>query len=181
MEAFLARIYQRLGHRYVPALVVLLILGGVGMAAASSAAAARYLDAGVGQAVRVFAVAGIQMVLSIAIGLVAARGELRALTAWIKAGEPAGDATGAWVAALSLPGRVMSWTAVLIVLGGWPTAIYAAHEFDVATSTWPALYVGAMIVLAAGATWTVFAGEVALRPIVLAAVRTGIGDLPAAR
>jgi class 3 adenylate cyclase len=181
LEALLARIYGRLGHRYVPALVVLMILGGVGMAAASVAAGARYLDAGVGQSVRVFAVMGTQMLLSIAIGLVAARGELRALTAWIKAGEPATGATGAWLAALRLPGRVMSWTAALIVLGGWPTAIYAANEFDLATSTWPALYVGGMIALAAGATWTLFAGEVALRPVVVAAVRTGSRDLPAVR
>ena len=36
-----------------------------------------------------------------------------------------------------------------------------------------------MIALAAGATWTVFAGEVALRPLLLAAVRAGVSEPPA--
>ena len=68
------------------------------------------------------------------------------------------------MAALRLPTRAMPRpTALVIVAFGWPTALYAAAQFDLEGSTWLALYVGAMIALAAGATWTVFAGEVALR------------------
>ena len=67
-------------------------------------------------------------------------------------------------------------TAVAIVATGWLTALYATAQLDLATSAWPALYAGALIALASGGTWTVFAGEVALRPLLLAAVRAGVSE-----
>src|SRR5688500_5857020 len=72
----------------------------------------------------------------------------------------------------------MKPTVVLILASGCPTALYASAQFDLNASTWPALYLGAMIALASGGTWTVFAGEVALRPILLAAVRAGLSEPP---
>jgi class 3 adenylate cyclase len=180
VEAILERLYARLGHRYVPALVVLMVLGGVGMAAATVAAGARYLDAEVGASIRVFAFMGTQMLASIGVGLFLARTDLRTLVAWPRAGEPAQGAAAAWLAALRLPSRVMSRTSVMIVAFGWPAALYAAAQFDLDANTWPALYAGGMVTLAAGATWTVFAGEVALRPVVVAAMRAGTGEPPTA-
>jgi adenylate cyclase len=179
VEAWLERLYARLGRRYVPVLVGAMILGGLAMGATTVAAGAGYLDAGVGPSLRVFAVMGTQLLASIGAGLFVARSDLRTLAAWTTAGEPASGAADAWVAALRLPARVMRPTAALIVAFGWPTALYAAAQFDLEASTWPALYVGAMIALAAGATWTVFAGEVALRPLLLAAVRAGVSEPPA--
>jgi class 3 adenylate cyclase len=180
VEPWLERLYARLGRRYVPLLVGAMILGGLAMGAATVAAGAGYLDAGFGPSLRVFAVMGAQMLASIGIGLFAARADLRTLAAWTRAGEPASGAADVWVAALRLPARVMRPTAAVIVAFGWPTALYATSQFDLGTSTWPALYVGAMIALAAGATWTVFAGEVALRPVLLAAVRAGLREPPPA-
>jgi class 3 adenylate cyclase len=176
----LERLYARLGHRYAPALVALTMLGGIGMAAATSAAGARYLDAGVGATLRVFAFMATQMLASLAVALFLARADLRTLVTWPRDGEPAEGAPAAWLAALRLPSRVMAGTSALIVAFGWPGALYAAAQFD-HPGTWPALYAGGMITLAAGATWTVFAGEVALRPVVVAAMRAGIGEPPAAR
>lgn len=178
MEALLERMYARLGSRYVPALVSGMILGGVAMGASTAAAGAGYLGAGFGPSSRVFAVMGTQLLASMGFGLFVARAELRTLAAWTRAGEPASGAADAWLAALRLPARAMRPTAALIVALGWPTALYAAAQFDLETGTWPVLYVGAMIALAAGATWTVFAGEVALRPILLAAVRAGASEPP---
>jgi len=162
VEAWLERLYARLGRRYVPLLVGAMILGGVAMGASTVAAGAGYLDAGVGPSLRVFAVMGTQMLASIGVGLLVARADLRTLAAWTRAGEPASGAADAWLAAVRLPARAMRPTAALIVAFGWPTALYAAAQFELEGSTWLALYVGAMIALAAGATWTVFAGEVAL-------------------
>jgi class 3 adenylate cyclase len=179
VEAWLERLYASLGRWYVPALVGAMIVGCISMGATTVAAGAAYLDADVGPSLRVFAVMGPQLLASIGVGLFVARAELRTLARWTGAGEPADGAADAWVAALRLPGRVMRPTTALIVALGWPTALYAAAEFDLGASTWPALYVGALIALAAGATWTVFAGEVALRPILLAAVRAGVSEPPA--
>ena len=180
VEVRLERLYSRLGRRYVPLLVAAMVLGGLGMGAATVVAGAGYLDAGVGQSLRVFAVMGAQMLASIGVGLFVARANLRTLAAWTRAGEPADGAGDAWLAALRLPAGVMRPTAAVIVAFGWPTALYATAQFDLDAGTWPALYVGAMIALAAGATWTVFAGEVALRPILLAAVRAGLREPPPA-
>ncbi len=178
MEAWLERLYARLGRRYVPGLVGAMILGGVAMSASTVAAGAGYLNVGVGASLRVFAM-GTQALASIGVGLFIARSDLRTLGAWTRAGEPARGAADAWLAALRLPARAMLPTAAVIVAFGWPTALYAAAQFGLDGSTWLALYVGAMIALAAGGTWTVFAGEVALRPILLAAVRAGVSEPPA--
>jgi class 3 adenylate cyclase len=148
------------------------------MSAATVAAGARYLDAGVGASMRVFAVMAAQLLASIAVGLFFVRADLRTLVAWPRAGEPAEGATEAWLAALRLPSGLMSRTSALIVAFGWTGALYAASQFDLGAKTWPALYVGGLITLGAGATWTVFAGEVALRPLVLAAIRTAPGEPP---
>lgn len=178
MEALLECLYARLGRRYVPLLVGAMIVGGLAMGAATVAAGAAYLDADFASSLRVFAVMGTQLLASIGAGLIVAREDLRTLAAWTRAGEPAPGAADAWVAAVRLPARVMRPTTFLIVAFGWPTALYAADQFDLAAGTWPALYAGAMIALAAGATWTVFAGEVALRPLTLAAVRAGVTEPP---
>ena len=179
MEAVLERLYARLGRWYVPLLVGGMVLGGLAMGATTVAAGAAYLDAGVGASLRVFAVMGPQLLASIAAGLFVARADLRTLAKWTRAGEPGSGAGDAWLAALRLPARVMRPTAALIVAFGWLTALYAADQFDLGAGTWPALYVGALIALAAGAAWTVFAGEVALRPILLATVRAGVSEPPA--
>jgi adenylate cyclase len=179
VEAWLERLYARLGRRYVPFLVGAMLFGGLSMCATTVAAGAGYLDAGVASSLRVFAVMGPQLLVSVGVGLFVARADLRTLTAWTRAGEPASGAADAWLAALRLPARVMLPTAALIVAFGWPTALYAADQFDLDAGTWPVLYIGAMIALAAGGTWTVFAGEVALRPILLAAVRAGVSEPPA--
>jgi len=179
VEAWLERLYVRLGRWYVPGLVAAMILGGVAMGASTVAAGAGYLGAGAGAALRVFAVMAVQTLASIGAGLVVVRDDLRTLAAWTRAGEPASGATAAWVAALRLPARAMRPTAAVIVVLGWPTALYAAAQFDLKGGAWLALYVGAMIALAAGATWTVFAGELALRPLLLAAVRAGASEPPA--
>ncbi len=173
------RLYARLGRRYVPGLVGAMFLGGVAMGASTVAAGAGYLGAGIGPSLRVFAVMATQTLASMGVGLLVARADLRTLAAWTRAGEPASGAADAWLAAVRLPARAMRPTAALIVAFGWPTALYAAAQFDLEGSAWPALYVGAMIALAAGATWTVFAGEVALRPLLLAAVRAGVSEPPA--
>lgn len=152
MEAWLERLYARHGRRYVPVLVGAMMLGGVSMAASTVAAGAGYLGTGVGPALRVFAVMGAQTLASMGIGLLVARADLRTLSAWTRAGAPARGAADAWVAALRLPTRAMRPTAALIVVLGWPTALYAAAQFDLGGSTWLALYVGALIALAAGAT-----------------------------
>src|SRR5439155_7384697 len=178
-EAVLERLYARLGRRYVPALVGAMVLGGVSMGATTVAAGAGYLDVGFAPSLRVFAVMGAQLLASMGVGLFVARDDLRTLAAWTRAGEPASGAADAWLAALRLPGRAMRPTAAVIVAFGWPTALYAAAQVDLKANTWPALYVGAIIPLAAGLTWTVFAGEVALRPILLAAVRAGVSEPPA--
>jgi class 3 adenylate cyclase len=179
VEALLERLYARLGHRYVPALVGVMAVGGIGIGATTVAAGAGYLDAGVDPSLRVYAVMQAQMMAAMGIGLYVARGELRALAAWTRAGEPAGGAAAAWLAAIRLPSRVMRPTAAVIAATGWLTALYAASQFDLEAYAWPALYIGAIIALAAGGTWTVFAGEVALRPILLAAVRAGLSEPPA--
>ena len=179
MEALLERLYARLGRRYVPFLVGGMILGAVSMSATTVAAGAGYLGVGAGPSLRVFAVMGTQTLASIGVGLFVARGDLRTLATWTSGGESASGAADAWLAALRLPARAMRPTAAVIVAFGWPTALYAAAQFDLGASTWPALYVGALIALAAGATWTVFAGEVALRPVLLAAVRAGVSEPPA--
>ena len=180
MERWLERAYARLGRWYVPALVAAMVVGGVTMCAATVAAGASYLDAGIEPSARVFAVMAAQLLASMALGLFVARDELRTLTAWARAGEPSAAAADVWLAALRLPARAMVPTAVAIVVFGWPTALYAAAQFDLASGEWAALYVGALLALASGATWTVFAGEMALRPIALAAVRERIDEPPAA-
>jgi class 3 adenylate cyclase len=163
----------------VPFLVGTMTLGGIAMSATTVAAGAGYLDAGLTPALRVFAVTGVQTLLSMAFGLFVAREELRTLAEWTRAGEPASGAAAAWLAALRLPARIMRPTAALILALGWPTAFYAAAQFDL-EGAWPALYIGAMIALASGATFSVFAGEIALRPLLLAAVRAGVSEPPAA-
>jgi adenylate cyclase len=178
VEAWLDRLYARLGRRYVPGLVGAMLFGAVCMGASTVAAGAGYLSVGVGPSLRVFAVMATQTLASMGVGLFVARDDLRTLAVWTRAGEPASGAPDAWLAALRLPARAMRPTAAVIVAFGWPTALYAASQFGLHGSTWLALYVGAMIALAAGATWTVFAGEVALRPLLLAAVRAGVSEPP---
>lgn len=178
MEVLLERLYARLGRRYVPLLVSAMIVGGLSMGATTVIAGAGYLDVGFDPALRVYLVMAMQMLASIGVGMFLARADLRTLARWTSGGEREAGAGEAWLAALRLPARVMWPTAALIVAFGWPTALYAAAQFDLDASTWPALYIGAMIALASGATWTVFAGEIALRPLLLAAVRAGVSDPP---
>jgi class 3 adenylate cyclase len=180
VERWLERLYERLGRWYVPLLVAAMIPGAIGMIAATVAAGAGYLDADFGTSARVFAVMAAQLLVAMGVGLAVAREDLRTLAGWTRSGEPETGAAAAWLAALRLPTRILRPLVVLIVATGWLTALYAADQFHLSAGAWPALYVGAMIALASGATWTVFAGELALRPIVLAAVDAGVSEPPPA-
>ena len=87
MEAWLERLYARLGRRYVPALVGAMVLGGV----AHGRLDRRRRCAGIwtpasAPSLRVFAVMGAQMLASMGVGLFIARDDLRTLAAWTRAG-----------------------------------------------------------------------------------------------
>jgi adenylate cyclase len=163
----LARLYRRLGRRYLWLLAGLEGLSACIICAATVGLFSLYVEMSVNEFWRISVFAEVCTVVGIAYTLARIQPLVRPLIEWLKRPRSSKGAVEAWRAAVSLPRDfVLShpWIAPLSV--ALPTSVFFTVELGLPWYSVPIIFGGALVALGYASVLEFFASEAFLRPVV---------------
>lgn len=176
MPGLLARLYSRLGPRYLSAYVVFETVSAMVICLATVALFSLYEDMTSTEFWEVVLVSELCVALAIAFLMARAAHLARPVVSWLRDGKPAEGGLEAWRTAVSLPRELVlrSWQPLLI--GPLPISLYATLRLDLPAYSVAIIFAGAAVAVSYSAILHFFASELFLRPV----VRDAAASLPPA-
>jgi class 3 adenylate cyclase len=159
-------LYRRLGWRYFWAYAVFEVTSAWLITAGTLGIFVLYTDVTTRQFWSAFVVAQIAATAGVAFAMGRARGLVRPLVDWLRAGQPASGALDAWQRAARLPRDftlATGWQPFVII--GLPVSVFMVIDFKLPWYSVFVIFAGGSVAVLYATVLHFFASELALRPI----------------
>jgi adenylate cyclase len=160
-------LYRRLGRRYLVAITAVEVVSALVIALGTIGILSLYVRMSAAELLRIMAVADVCILFAIGYGFTRLRREAEPLRRWVRGDREGLDPAEAWRSAVALPFRIVrQGDKQALLLVALPVSAFATAELGLPFYSFVFLLLGALVSIAYSAVLHLFAGEMALSPIV---------------